>query len=173
MTELSSQKDKIVQNLIKSTQPAWIAVAIICTIQATEGFVLQGIPILYPFIQNKMALSSSQIGVISSALLLIGTVTCLLGGWLADVQGVRKVLAFTLFSVAALMFIFPLVNSFEILLILAAIIGAIAASIYPTTTRAIKDSVPQRILGLIMSLKQSSFMLGGAIIAAILPTLAI
>ncbi|MFC1872759.1 MFS transporter [Chloroflexota bacterium] len=138
-----------------------------------EGISHQGIPVLYPFIQTDLALSNSQIGLITSTLNLMGLFVVMFGGWLADVFGVKKVILLSLLSVTAIIAILPFAQSFIVLLLIVAIIGVANTPTAPATSAAVSLWIPNRILGFAMSFKQTGFAVGGAIAAAILPALSL
>jgi len=95
-----------------------------------------------------------------------------LAGWLTDKFGVKRMISASLFISTALALVFPLVSSFFCVIALALFIGIITSPLHPATTRAIIDWFPGRIRALAMSVKQMGIPVGGALVAAVLPTLA-
>ena len=151
----------------------WIALSLALLGQLVEALAMNGVPVLYPFIQESFALTRAQIGLITSSLAAGGLLTALLGGWLTDAIGVKRVMLVTLVCTALFMTAFTAASTFAVLLVLAAFLGAAIAPAYPATPRIIIDWIPERFRALSMSFKQAGFTLGGALAAAILPTLAI
>lgn len=150
----------------------WVVVALALGAQAAAACASQGLPVLYPFVQTEFGLSRAQVGLITSALMGGGGVTVFVGGWLADVVGVKRVMTTILLCTGVLMGAFYLAHSFPMVLGLAVFIGAVESPGYPATTRAIMDWLPRRVLGFVMSLKQTGVPLAGAVAAAIAPAVA-
>ena len=146
----------------------WIVLALVFGGHLGQAIATQGIPVLYPFIQAELGLSRAQVGFITSSTAASGAATVLLAGWLSDRLGVKRVLVIAMVSMAIVLGAFTLANSFHIILVLAAFIGIAYAPMYPSSTRAIIDWLPSRVLGLAMSLKQAGVPIGGALAAAVM-----
>ncbi|MFC1964058.1 MFS transporter [Chloroflexota bacterium] len=163
--------DKTPRITSKSHPPTWLILGLASLVMIVEGISLQGIPVLYPFIQSDLSLSNSQIGIITSALMVVSLFTSLFGGWLADVYGVKRVLLLSLLTITVIIAALPFTRSFIMLLLVVTLIGAVNAPITPSTAIIISSWIPQRIFGFAMSFKQTGFSVGGSIGAAILPAL--
>lgn len=161
------------KSLIQLSYYPWIVLALVFGAQLTEALIPLGIPLLYPFIQAEFALSRAQIGFITSFTGFGTLLTALLGGWLVDYFGVKRVMVIALFSAVVALGLFNFAGSFYILLVLAIFLGMTHSPVYPGTTRAIMDWIPGKIRGLSMSLKQTAVPVGGALVAAVLPALAL
>jgi MFS family permease len=157
----------------KTSVYAWIILSLALFAQFTEALAVNGIPVLYPFIQSNFNLTHAQIGLITASFGVGGVATVVLAGWLIDTFGVKRVMSLTLFILALCLIAFPAASTFIILLALGILVGVAVAPIYPATSRAIMDWMPARIRGLSMSLKQSGTPIAGAVAAAALPTLAL
>jgi len=173
MLTLPDEGHKTPQTPAAPAPPVWLVICLAFLTMVIFGTSLQGIPVLYPFIQSDLALSNSQVGMLTSALMVTGIFIGLLAGWLADVYGVKKVVLLSLFGTAAVMAVLPFTGSFIMLLLAVTMIGTISTPIMPATSITITGWIPRRILGFAMSFKETGFSVGGAITAAALPALAL
>jgi MFS family permease len=89
-------------SLLKAAPAPWVIVALTTLAQAGPGWIVQGVPVLYPFIQADWDLSRAQVGLITSAVMAGSLLTGLPGGWLADRWGVRRVVTSALALLAIL-----------------------------------------------------------------------
>ncbi|MDA1216074.1 MAG: MFS transporter, partial [Chloroflexi bacterium] len=140
--------------------------------QVGDGIVTQGIPVLYPFIQDELSLTRAQVGLITSGMMAGSMVTVFLGGWLADVWGVKRVLVLVLIYTSVPVFLFSFIGSLWAAIAIGALIGIGTGPIYPASSRAIMDWLPVRVRGLGMSIKQAAPTLAGAAGAVSLPFIA-
>ena len=155
------------------TSSSWIVITLALIGQAGVTWTPQGLPILYPFIQEEFELSRAQIGLITSALFTGGLATMFLGGWLSDRFGVKRVMVVSLVLAGVFTFGFTTVHYFHVLLMMVFLVGLADGPGYPATSRAVLHRVPVRILGLAMSVKQTGTALSGAVSAMLLPTIAV
>ena len=79
---------------------AWGVVALATLGQGASNAPIQTLRVLFPFMQDEIGLSRTDIGLIVAALAGGATFTISLGGWLADRWGVRWVAGFTLVTLA-------------------------------------------------------------------------
>ncbi len=168
-----SQKDDIGQGTIQPRHYLWIVLPIVTLAAVTQALMRQGLPVLYPFIQNEFGLSRAQIGLITSFMATGSTITAILAGRLTDIFGVKRMITIAMVFVTAFILAFPLAYSFPLVLGLALLIGIAVSPIPPAMTRAVIDWFPVRIRALAMSIKQMGIPIAGAITAAMLPTLAV
>lgn len=151
----------------------WLIVALATVAQVGDGIVTQGIPVLYPFIQDELSLTRAQVGLITSGMMAGSMVTVFLGGWLADVWGVKRVLVLVLIYTSVPVFVFSFIGSLWAAIAVGILIGIGTGPIYPASSRAIMDWLPVRIRGLGMSIKQAAPTLAGAAGAVTLPLIAV
>jgi len=159
--------------LVKGIPYPWVVVALALSAQMGIGWPSNGIPVLYPFIRDELSLSHAQVGLITSALAGGGVATAYLGGWLADVVGVKRVAVGLLVTMGVLMGAFPLTSSILTILILVVLVGVAQGPGYAIITRAIMDWIPRRTRGLAMGVRLTGGPLGGTLAAAVLPAVAI
>jgi|GEM_PF-1283347 len=151
----------------------WWVIVLTTVAMVQEGLVVQGIPILYPFIREEFDLTRAQIGLITSGLFSASIFTVIIGGWISDVYGVKRILVIMMLYSLLPVLAFTLVQSFQVAILVGFLIGISAGPCYPATSKAIMDWVPQNIRAFGMSLKQTGPTLAGALAAMTLPYLAI
>ncbi len=151
----------------------WVIIALALLGSMGEGFVIQGIPVLFPFIQEDFGVNRAQLGLITSGLLLGGTSTILFMGWLADTVGVRRLLAVALMGTAGAVLLFSQIQSLVQGVLLAILISVVASGVPTSSAKAIMDWVTPRTRGLSMGINQTSIPLSGFIAAALFPFLAV
>lgn len=173
MSESASKRDGIGRVTIKAGRYLWVVLPLITGAVLTQGLMRQGLPVLYPFIQNEFGLSRAQVGLITSLLGTGSAISAILAGWLADTFGVKRMSTIAMLLLSIFVLSFPLAYSFPLLLGLVVLIGIVMSPIAPAITRAVIDWFPIRIRALAMSIKQMGVPLAGAISAAVLPTLAL
>ncbi len=138
-----------------------------------SAFTVQGMPVLYPFIQEEFGATRAQLGLITSGLVVGGTGTVLLMGWLADWLGVRKLLTVTIMMMAIGILLFSQIQSMTQGILLALMIGVAGSATAPASSKAIMDWVTPRVRGLSMGIKETSVPFSGITAAALLPILAV
>ena len=136
-------------------------------------FVQQGLPVLFPFIQDEFGTTRAQLGFVAIGLTLGGTFTVLFMGWLADTIGVRRLLSVALLLIAAGVLLFSQIQSIMQGILLSILMGLAASARGPTSVKAIMDWVMPRIRGVSIGIKETSVPFSGIIAAAILPLLAV
>ncbi|MFC1913966.1 MFS transporter [Chloroflexota bacterium] len=151
----------------------WIVSTLVIGAVLAHTLIRQGLPVLYPFIQNEFGLSRAEVGLITSALSIGYMVSVLVAGWLTDTLGVKRMITVSLLALTAMTLAFPLAYSYTIVLALAAFNGIVTSPIHPATTRAVIDWFPSRIRALAMSIKQMGWPIAGTLMAAVLPALAV
>ncbi|MFC2001969.1 MFS transporter [Chloroflexota bacterium] len=173
MSDSISPEDGIGQGRTQAGHHLWVVLLLITGVVLAQNLMRQGLPVLYPFIQNEFGLSRAQVGLITSFQAIGFGATVLLGGWLADSFGVKRIIIVSLFSLTAVILTFPLASSFAIILTLAVFIGIASSSLHPATASAVMDWFPVRIRAFAMSFRKTGVPICGAIMAAVLPALAI
>ncbi|MFC2042209.1 MFS transporter [Chloroflexota bacterium] len=161
------------QGPIQAGHYLWILLPLVTGAVFAQALLRQGLPVLYPFIQDEFGLSRAQVGLITSALAIGYMASVLVAGWLADTLGVKRMITISLLVVTASTLAFPLAYSFNILLAMAVFNGIVTSPVHPATTRAVMDWFPGRIRAFVMSIKQMGWPIAGALMAALLPALAV
>ncbi len=136
-----------------------------------QNLMKQGLPVLYPFIQDEFSLSLAQVGLITSFQAVGFAVAVLLAGWLTDSFGVKRIITFSLLALTAFTSAFAVAYSFPLVLGLAVLTSMASAPLHPATALAVMDWFPARIRALAMSFRKTGVPLGGAIMASALPAL--
>ncbi|MFC1915114.1 MFS transporter [Chloroflexota bacterium] len=161
------------QGTIQAGHYLWIVLLLLFGATLAHALMWQGLPVLYPFIQNEFELSRAQVGFITSSKSIGVGAVVILAGWLTDTLGVKRMITISLLSLTAFTLAFPLAHSFSVIIALAVLIGIALSPAHPATSRAVMDWFPSRIRALAMSFKQIGMPIGGALMAAVLPSLAI
>jgi len=138
-----------------------------------EGLMVYGIPVIYPFMRNELALGGAQVGLITSALFATSIFTVTLGGWLSDSFGAKRILVGSLTYSAVALFFFAITKSLLAAIVAALFIGVGVGPFYSVTSKAIIDWLPVRLRGFGMSVKQTGPAAGGALAAVTLPVVAV
>ncbi len=157
-----------------STIPYGQVVVVLALLGTLAGdFVQQGLPVLFPLIQDEFGTTRAQLGFVAIGLVLGGTATVLIMGWLADTIGVRRLLPAALMVIAGGVLLFSQIQSMMQGILLAIFIGLAASARGPTSVKAIMDWVMPRIRSLSIGIKETSVPFSGIIAAATLPFLAV
>ena len=149
-----------------------IVVALILLGSTAYALVAQGMPALYPFIQEDLKINRAELGLITSGFILGGSVTLLIMGWLADTIGVRKVLPVGMMGMAVGLLLFSQIQSLVQGVLLALFTSALGSATGPPSVKAIMDWVSPQTRGLYMGIKETSVPISGFIAAALFPFLA-
>jgi sugar phosphate permease len=147
----------------------WVVLAAGTTAQAAFSALLIGLPVLAPALRDRYDLSISQVGLALSSVWIGPILTLLAWGLLADRIGERLVLASGLAGCGALAAAAGWAGSFETLVLLLTVAGAMGASVNAASGRAVMQwfSVSQR--GLALGVRQTAIPIGGALAAVALP----
>ncbi|PZC46718.1 MAG: Nitrate/nitrite transporter NarK [Chloroflexi bacterium] len=150
----------------------WVAVIMATLMNTADTWIFSTAFMLYPFIQDELALSQAQMGLISAAL-LGGGISNLPGGWLSDLWGAKRIVIISLLLMTLPAIGFAASESLWMLIVMGAFIGVISGPVFPASTRVVMDWLPRRKLGIAMGLKQASPSMSGMMAAAIIPTVAV
>lgn len=172
MDDSPSRGSATLRSRIRSIPYPWVVVGLSVLGSMGVAWPYQGVPLLYPFMQADLDLSRTQIGFIASALLVAGIPTHVLGGWLIDVIGVRRVMTAMLAGQAIVTAGFFFGVNYPVILALAVLVGALEGPGFLGGARALVDWVPQRARGVATGLWSNGGALGGVITAASLPAIA-
>ena len=147
-------------------------IALVTIVQGTTQAPLQGIPVLFPLVQDELGLSPVQVGLMGSAIFAGGLITVAPAGWLSDVWGVRAIMAVSMGLLTLAILTLSTAWSFLVFLAFASLIGFCQAPGFPATSKAIIDWAPPRIRGMAMSIKQSGPPIISSGAALLLPIIA-
>ncbi|PZC49046.1 MAG: Sugar phosphate permease [Chloroflexi bacterium] len=150
----------------------WFVIGLSTFVVAGMAIGGTGIPVLSPFLREELSFSRTELGLITSLLIGGGLGTALIGGWLTDAWGVKRVLVYTAIALTVVVFGFSFVNSLWLALVLATAGGLAQAPSFPATSKAIVDWVPRRARGFGMGMKQTGVSGAGALVALIMPSIA-
>ncbi len=159
--------------LLASIPHEQIVVALALLGGMATAFIAQGMPVLYPFIQEEFGATRAQLGLITTSMLIGGGVTSIPMGRLIDTMGVRRILGVTMMGMAGGLLLFSRIQSPMQGVLVALLISLIASASPPATAKAIMDWVRARTRGIAMGIKETAVPTSGFITAALLPFLAV
>jgi sugar phosphate permease len=150
----------------------WTILAAGVFAQASFSALLLGLPSIAPQVQDRYALTLTQLGVVLAAVNFGGVVTLLPWGLLADRIGERLVIAIGLCASALALVVAAFTPTFAELVIALAAAGALGSGVNSASGRAVMGWFGPEERGLALGIRQTSVPLGGAIAAGALPALA-
>ncbi|MQF99400.1 MAG: MFS transporter [SAR202 cluster bacterium] len=151
----------------------WWVVVLATLAMIGDGLVIQSIPVLYPFIREELDLTRAEVGLITSAIMGTSMISVMLGGFLSDIWGAKRVLIIVMIYTAFPVLALGLINSLWSAIIVGFLIGIGVGPFYPATSKQIMDWVPQSTRALGMSIKQTGPPVAGTLAAITLPVLAL
>ncbi|MFC1961973.1 MFS transporter [Chloroflexota bacterium] len=173
MNDSASRKDCIDQGTIKTKNHIWVVLFLITGVVFIVGLLRQGLPVLYPFIQDEFGLSRTQVGLITSSLATGSVIAVMLSGRLIDILGPKRIITIGMLAITTFFLAFPIVDSYLLILGLLVIIGIFSSPFSPATTKAVIDWCPIKIRASAMSITRMGIPAAGALAAAVLPALAV
>ena len=159
--------------VISAIPYVWVVVALAFLSEFAASFARQGLPVLFPFIQEEFDASRAQLGLITSGVIFGGAGIILVLGWLIDRMGARHILSVALIVVAVGVLLFSQIQSLTQAVLLSLLIGAAGSATAPGPAKAIMDWARPQIRGLSMGIKETSVPFSGIIVAGTLPVLAL
>ncbi len=171
MTPASEERPTAASAHVDSNQ-RYRMVAVVTLVQVAIAMGNFAIPPLAPFLQADLHLSRMQVGTFVSALFLGAMLVSLPGGWLVDRLGSRRVLAVAQLVLGSFVVAMSQARSFPQLLLCTFIAGVGQGLASPAMTKAVITWAPEDSRATAMGIKQTGVTLGAALVAAILPTLA-
>jgi sugar phosphate permease len=150
----------------------WTILAAGVFAQASFSALLLGLPSIAPQVQDRYALTLTQLGVVLAAVNFGGVVTLLPWGLLADRIGERLVIGIGLCASALALVVAAFTSTFAGLVIALAAAGALGSGVNSASGRAVMGWFGPEERGLALGIRQTSVPLGGAIAAGALPALA-
>ena len=147
MNDSPSSGPTTLRSRIKSIPYPWVVVGLSVIGSMGVAWPYQGIPILYPFMREDLDLTRGQIGFVTAGLLVAGIPTHVLGGWVIDAVGVRRVMTLVLVAQALATAGFFFGVSLLVILALAVLVGALEAPGFLGGARALIDWIPKRTRG--------------------------
>jgi sugar phosphate permease len=131
-----------------------------------------GLPVIVPQLREEYGLSLGEIGILLAASWIGTTVTLLAWGLATDRFGERVVLAVALGGTRVRMFGAAFASSFEVLLVLLGLVGALGGAVNSASGRAVMHWFAPDERGLALGVRQTAIPLGGFVAALTLPAVA-
>ena len=160
--------------------PPWSAIPYptvvvgLCLLAITSSAIFrQGMGAMFPFIQEDLGLNLAQLGLLGSGTALGAGATALLGGWLADVVGVRRLLTGTLVVAAVGVILFSQMQSLTQGFLAAVLMGIAFSATFPSCVKAIVGWLPPRNRALGLGSVEASIPLGAIVSALFLTFVAV
>jgi sugar phosphate permease len=150
----------------------WVILAAGTAAQSCFSVGSIGLPALAPAVRSHYRLSLGETGVVLAAISIGMLFTLLPWGMLADRLDERAVIALGLTGAAGAFALAASTGSFGSLVGALVAAGALGASVNAASGRAIMSWFPSGELGLALGVRQTGIPIGGALGAAVLPTLA-
>lgn len=160
------------RRLLPAIPYPWVVVGLcVMATMAAHSFI-RGIGVLFPFIQDDLDLSRAQLGVVASVMTVGGGATALLGGWLADVVGVRRWLTVGLVTMVVGITLLSQVQTLVQAILVGLLTGVAFFSTFPPAAKGIVDWVTPRTRGLALGGLEASIPVIGIMAAVLLAYLA-
>ena len=140
--------------------------------QASFSASSVGLPALGPAVKSHYGLTLGQTGVVLAGIGIGMLLTLLPWGLVADRVDERWVITTGLTGAGAMLVVAATTHTFGALTGVLIAVGALGASVNAASGRAIMTWFPAGELGLALGIRQTAIPIGGAIAAAVLPTLA-
>ena len=151
----------------------WFYLFITTLAQTALATIHMGIPTLVPLIQEELALSLTEVGILVS-MVNVGVVgTVLAAGKAADRYGERRIIGYGTVACGMMVLAVHFADGLVRLLVLFLLLGIPMATGTPAGSKAIAGWFPDRERGTAMGIRQTGIPLGGTIAALTLPSLAL
>lgn len=151
------------------TSYRWLILAAATASQASASFATQGLAALAGFLQMDLQLTTTEVGLLFTAIGLAPIVTLLFVGDLLDRQSERVIIGIGTIIISCGLVAATLTRSFAMLLAALFIIGIGYSTIQPGGSRSVSKWFHSNQLGMAMGVRQAGLPLGGAAAAVALP----
>ncbi|MEO3749442.1 MFS transporter [Streptomyces sp. B6B3] len=150
----------------------WVILGIATFTQAAAGFFVQGIGALGLQFQRDLGLSTTQLGLLVSAVQLVPLVGLLVAGELLDRYDERWIVGLGACVVAVGLGVGSLAPGYAWLLVVLLVVGAGYSTVQPGGSKSVASWFHASQRGLAMGVRQAGLPLGAALASAALPLLA-
>lgn len=151
----------------------WVIVALLWFSHTAYYLNFMTVGTLAPFIQNDLALTSAQIGFLTSALTIGSMLIQIPSGLLVDRFGPRWIMVLGLILVSATSFLISFYQFYPIMFILLVFLGIGIGANQTPATKAIIMWFPSKGRATGMGIKQTGVNMGGILAPLLLPAVAI
>lgn len=149
----------------------WYILLVLLTATIILGITRDGIPALFPFIQQDFALTRAQMGLFSTFFFLSSMLVAVTTGRMVDLLGPRGSMILGASSIGLIMVLFSLARNLAMVLFLAFLMGLGVSFITPAASKGVMEWFPQKNRGVAMGLVQSGIGAGSFLAASTLPFL--
>jgi predicted MFS family arabinose efflux permease len=150
----------------------WIILGAATCAQLSACFLVQGLGALAGYMQHDLALDAAQVGMLISAAQLVPIAGLLVVGELLDRIGERFVIGAGIAIVSLGLWAASLSDSYVGLLACLVLVGAGYSTVQPGGSKLVAGWFSTSQRGLAMGVRQAGLPIGGALAAAILPSVA-
>jgi predicted MFS family arabinose efflux permease len=150
----------------------WIVLGAATCAQLSACFLVQGLGTLAGYLQRDLALDAAQVGMLISAAQLVPIAGLLVVGELLDRIDERFVIGAGVAIVSFGLWVASLSGSYIGLLACLVIVGAGYSAVQPGGSKLVAGWFSTSQRGLAMGIRQAGLPIGGALAAAILPSVA-
>jgi sugar phosphate permease len=150
----------------------WLVLSAATLAQATASFAMLGLAALAGFLQRDFALTAAETGLLITASYAAPLFSLLFVGDLLDRKSERLIIGIGAAIGAAALLLAATASSYAVLLLWLLVAGLGYSTTQPGGSKSVSAWFRGDRLGLAMGIRQAGLPLGGAIAAAILPTVA-
>ncbi|MEC9341690.1 MAG: MFS transporter [Pseudomonadota bacterium] len=147
----------------------WAVLAVVTAVQASMSMVSFLWGPLAPFLVAEFGLSATQVGAVSSSFYLVASALAIPAGLVVDRLGSRVPMIASQWLTVLPLLALSLIPQFAWVVICVAVCGLAYSPINQASARAVVYWFPPHRLGLVMGIRQTGNMAGGAFAAAVLP----
>ena len=151
----------------------WAVLAVVTAVQASMSMVSFLWGPLAPFLVAEFDLSATQVGAVSSSFYLVASALAIPAGLVVDRLGSRLPMVASQWLTVLPLLTLSLIPQFSLVLVCVAVCGLAYSPINQASARAVVYWFPPHRLGLVMGIRQTGNMAGGAFAAALLPAVAV
>jgi sugar phosphate permease len=150
----------------------WVILIVGAGAQGSAAAFYLGLATIAPALRDDYGLSLTGLGLLLAAPMFGLLLTLVRWGQASDRFGERPVMALALAGCAAVLAVTPLLGPLPLVFVGLVVAGAAVSGVNSASGRAVLSWFPARGRGLAMAVRQSAVPIGGALAAAVLPTLA-
>ncbi len=134
-----------------------------------EGFNITGFLSLLPFLREEFALTLVETGLYSTFSLITATMISVYSGRIVDGLGAKRGMVLGVISLGLLMSLHSPAPAFQLILILALMLGLGCSLLIPAVNKVVLERVPLKNRALAMGIVSSAYGIGGLLGAGLLP----
>ena len=150
-----------------------VVLGLLCLLYLVLFVVRVAISGIAPLIKTELRLSNTELGLVFSAFAIPYAIFQLIGGWIGDRWGARRVLCVSCGVVAAATALTGAVNGFAALFAVRLALGLGEGATFPTATRAMTSWIPESRWGFAQGITHSFSRIGNALAPPLIAWMAV